>query len=160
MKLQRRLTRGFSLLVAIIIVLVMTLLVVGAIAYTGSERRAAIARTRAERISGCVQAARNLFLTQVKVLQTAAPNAQLDAGVMLNGSLMTIQGRHYSGTTITNIRNLAEDSVGGSSEIVADESNMAGRPPLRAGFYSVTATCQEFAGGPEQEVEFAMRIGL
>src|SRR5689334_16258262 len=98
MIVRRSLQRGFSLLMAMIVIVLMTLLVVGAISFTGTERAAAVQQTRAETLSACTQAARNLFLSKVRVLKGNVGVSWVDAGVPIDdGGVMLIQSRHYGG---------------------------------------------------------------
>jgi type II secretory pathway pseudopilin PulG len=165
MSFNRR-ERGFSLIAAMIVITIATLMVVGAIAYTGSERAAAVQHSRSERLSGCVQAARNLFFSQMRVLQGNVANTTVDAGVAHDGNLIRITTGHYGSVAISAVKKLGDSQVAGAGEQVYDISNVVGKPKLLAGYYSVTAVCQEKATGltgslpPEQEIEFVVRVGL
>jgi hypothetical protein len=154
--------RGSSLLIAMIVLVLATLMVVGAIAFTGQERTAAVLQSRSERLSGCAQAARNLFLSQVRVLQGNIGSATLSATALMEGNTATLASRHYTGNVValSGVKRLDDQSTAGASGQVYDLSNRVGKPKLLAGYYSVTALCQEKAGGPEKEVEFVVRVGL
>ena len=84
--------RGAALIMVMIVVVVLTLLVAGSIAFTGSERSAAIAQTRSETMSGCAQGARNLFLSNLRVLQGNATDVRLNQD--LNG--IKLETRHFT----------------------------------------------------------------
>jgi len=151
-------SRGFSLLVAMVVVVLMTLLVVGAIAFTGSERSAAVTHTRAERLEGCTQAARDVFLSRVRVLQSNVQQVVLDTPM---GSSMRVQTRHYDGTVaLGTVTRVPDNKVAGASAHVQDISNRPGSGSgLLAGYYQVTAVCKDTLG-PEREIEFVARVGL
>ncbi len=153
--------RGSSLLIAMIVLVLATLMVVGAIAFTGQERTAAVLQSRSERLSGCAQAARNLFLSQVRVLQGNIAATTLSATTTLEGNTATLASRHYTGSVaVSQVKRLDDQAMAGAAGQVYDLSNRLGKPKLLAGYYSVTALCQEKAGGPEKEVEFVVRVGL
>ena len=161
--------RGFSLIVAMLVVVVLTLLVVGAIAFTGSESRASIQRTRAEGLSSCADAARAMFLARVRVLKGEVPTSALDGGL---GPDMHVYGGHYlesdgGSIDVNDVQVVPANELSSSSRSVRDLSNWVGTPSgngngggLYATYYRVTAVCNEKTGGPQQEVEFVMRVGL
>jgi hypothetical protein len=151
---------------AMIVIALMTFMVVGAISFTGSERTASVLQTRAEAISACTMAARNLFLSRVRVLQGNIAEVTLDAGYPVDSAnFMRVQSRHYTGasTTLKQVTRLPDATMGGSRRIARDLSNTVGSPSVLAGYYSVIALCHDpddTGGGPEQEVEFVVRVGL
>lgn len=157
MRYARSAQRGFSLLVAMVVVVLMTLLVVGAITFTGNERSSAVTHTRAERLDGCAQAARNVFLSRVRVLQSNVASVVLDTNL---GASMKVQTRHYDGTVaLGTVTKVPDNRVAGAGNHVQDMSNRVGSSGLLAGYYQVTALCKD-ATGPEREVEFVARVGL
>lgn len=149
---------GFSLLMAMLVVVLMTLLVMGAIAFTGQERIASVLHTRSEALDGCAQAARDLFLSRVRVLQANVGAVVLDTQL---GTKMRVQTRHYDGTVaLDTVTPVPGNRVAGASGLEQDLSNRVGQSPLLAGYYQVTALCQEAGSGREQEIEFMARVGL
>ncbi len=76
MALRHASPRGASLIMVMIALAVVTLLVVGAIAFTGSERTAAVLQSRSERTSGCLQAARNLFISKMQISTSRSSTAR------------------------------------------------------------------------------------
>ena len=149
---------GFSLLVAMMVVVLMTILVIGAIAFTGHERSASVVHTRAEALDGCAQAARDLFLSRVRVLRANVGTLVLDTQL---GTKMKVQSRHYDGTVaLDTVTPVPGNRVAGASGLEQDMSNRVGHSPMLAGYYQVTALCQAGSGGPEQEIEFVARVGL
>jgi type II secretory pathway pseudopilin PulG len=160
-----------ALVMSLIVVVLVTLLVAGAITFTGTERNAAVLQTREDSLSACTQAARNLFLARLRVLTPgSAQQVKLDdaygeghirlghfaggadAGVPSPGS--------GSSATLTQVKAIPANAVGASRGSARDISNTLGDSAEGAVWYSVTALCQEYPGGPEREVEFVVRVGL
>jgi type II secretory pathway pseudopilin PulG len=161
--------RGMALVMALLVVVLATLLVVGAITFTGTERNAAVLQAREDSLSACTQAARNLFLARLRVL-TPSSTEQVQLDDAYGQGL--IRAGHFTGTpaapapgappapTLTQVERLPASSVGASRGGARDISNTLGDAAEGASWYSVTALCQEYPGGPEREVEFVVRVGL
>lgn len=152
--------RGMALVMALLVVVLVTLLVSGALAFTGSERNAAVLQTREDTLSACTQAARNLFLARLRVL---TPSATGQVKLDDEYGLGTIRAGHFSGAkapTLTHVERLPANAVGASRDAARDISNTLGDAAEGASWYSVTALCQESRNGPEREVEFVVRVGL
>src|SRR5919198_565624 len=81
--MARHAERGFMLVVAMVVLLVATLLVVGAIAFTGSERNAAVNQVNNDVLSACADAAKNLFLSRVNVLRGNVADVVLNQEIQL-----------------------------------------------------------------------------
>src|SRR5688500_17950680 len=78
---MQRLQRGVSLVMAMVVVVTLTMLVAGALSFTGAERMASGAQVRGEVLSGCAQAARNLFLSHVRSFESGSvKNIDFKAG--------------------------------------------------------------------------------
>lgn len=156
--------RGFSLLTAMIVIVVATLMVVGAITFTGTERSAAVLYTRGERLSGCAQAARNMFISQVRALQGNLVSTSLDAGISDSEiGTMILRSAHYSDSpaTLLSVTRLESATMSASAAEASSMDNKTGDTPILAGYYQITALCRlgEDAG-PEQEIEFVLKVGL
>lgn len=153
--------RGMALVMALLVVVLVTLLVAGALAFTGTERNAAVLQTREDSLSACTQAARNLFLARLRVL-TPGSAGQVQLNDAYGPGL--IRTGHFSGSpttpTLTHVERLPANAVGASRGAARDISNTLGDAAEGAYWYSVTALCQEYPGGPEREVEFVVRVGL
>ncbi len=154
--------RGFSLVFTMLIIVLLTLLVAGAIAFTGSEQSAAVLRSRAERQSACLQAARNEFLSRIRVLASNVEDITFDQTVpMPGGETLRLRTGHRAGSTVLTSVERLPDTAAPSGNRGQDLTNRSGRGgSLRAAYYRVTATCQDQANGPEQEVEFGIRVGI
>ena len=153
--------RGMALIMALLVVVLVTLLVSGALVFTGSERNAAVLQTREDTLSACTQAARNLFLARLRVL-TPSTTAQVQLNDAYGQGVM--RAGHFTGATpaptLTHVERLPANTIGASRDAARDLSNTLGDSALGASWYSVTALCQESPGGPEREVEFVVRVGL
>jgi type II secretory pathway component PulK len=167
--MSRHAERGFMLIVALIILAVSTLLVVGAIAFTGSERSAAANQLKSEVLSACTHAARNLFLSRVNVLRGNVTQVTLDAGIVLSDAgvneheRMHVRTGHFDqaiNVALTDVNRLPGNQVGGSSSDVQDLSNRLGQNGLLAGYYNITAVCTDKETNAQQEIEFVVRLGL
>lgn len=181
------------MLMAMLIVVVATMMVIGAISFTGNERAAASSYERRAAMSACVQAARNLFLSRTRVFNAGGAGAysldskrtDYNAARRLNEDMrvsktdatakLNISSRHYSGTNPTtgtgnvvySVSEAPEGSfppetstgTGGITNILGGRGQRA-RQAFKGTYYVISAVCQDSAGGPEQEVEFTVRLGL
>lgn len=153
--------RGFSLVAVLIVVVVATLLVVGALTFTGSERSAAMLETRSQQMSACAQAARNMFVSQIRVLQGNVGAISFDAGIgPVDGGVRLSTGHYDGSVNLISIQKVDDSNVGQSSKNVYNLSNRVGAPALLAGYYTVTAVCRDVASSKQQEIEFMVRVGL
>ena len=152
--------RGMALVMALLVVVLVTLLVAGALAFTGTERNAAVLQTREDSLSACTQAARNLFLARLRVLTPGSTGqVQLDDAYGQG----FIRAGHFTGSTasptLTHVERLPANAVGASRAAARDISNTLG-DAAEGALVLITALCQEYPGGPEREVEFVVRVGL
>jgi hypothetical protein len=165
--------RGMALVMAMIVVVLITMLVAGAISFTGTERGAAQLQERGDHMSSCMQAARNIFVSRMRALNvTGVSNISFDMPLTVDEFGMPetqIATRHFSGTPtrvelelngIQSVRNV-------TATVQSEEDNVFGidnNPGLKQGvvYYAVTATCRETndPASPEREIEFLVRIGL
>lgn len=176
-----------ALVMAMIVVVLITLLVAGAISFTGTERAAAEIQSQEDSMSSCVQAARNLFLSKLNMSMQAIPNPSKtvpsDAALVLpvtftedlQGSQQDIQGNKVTANVRTGhlgdegdlktLKTWTAKKVGALDDPMAQvKDNMmvtgAARVPT---FYIVTAVCREDttdATSPEREIEFMVRVGF
>jgi hypothetical protein len=160
--------RGFSLIIALLVVGMATLMVMGALSFTGTEREAASIRNQDEVLSGCTQMARNMFLSRMRLFGAKPDSISIDAGIGPPGpDQMRVRTGHYSGSglsgvLITNVERIPAESVGTQQIDMHDITNVVkDKNSFLAGFYRVTATCKDKAsGGTEQEVEFMVKFGI
>jgi hypothetical protein len=170
--------RGMVLVIAMIVVVLITLLVAGAISFTGTERAAADVQTQADNMSTCAVAARNLFVSRMRPVAPASVEfVSMDDEI--NG--MHISTRHFTGsathavptdagvdgTEILSVENVNKTRAGA----VVDRSRVMGidNNPGRTALgetYRITALCRDITGAdagetvPEREIEFLVRVGL
>jgi hypothetical protein len=165
-----------ALLMAMLVIVLATLLVAGAITFTGVERSAARLQSNEDTMNGCVQAARNLFLARVRVLLGNAPGINFTHELQPtsnDGQLIASTG-HYDDydvpePTLKHVERVDPSSLGEARAGAGDESNKVGTAALVANYYRVTAVCREryraddsapWQIGAEREVEFIVRVGL
>lgn len=158
-------SRGTALVMAMIVVVLITLLVAGAISFTGTERSAAQLQSQADQMSACIQAARNLFLSRMRMIPaTSAELISFDE--LLDGEASVATG-HFTGTpthpgvatltAVTDATHTVQDATVNVESIDQKPGN-----PQSTRFYAITALCRELRqpGSPEREVEFLVRVGL
>lgn len=150
-------SRGVSLLVVMVVIVLLTLLVAGALVFTGREHSAAVVQARGAKLTACIQAAKNMFLSRVQSLSTVGSTV-IPADTALGN--MLVASRHYDSVAIEKAEPVALSSFGTAQSSVTDLSNFSGTPQRGAKAYRVVATCTDHVGGPEHEVEFVVQMGF
>jgi Tfp pilus assembly protein PilX len=174
--------RGMVLVIAMIVVVLITLLVAGAISFTGTERAAAEVQTQADTMSTCAVAARNLFVSRMRPLAPASVEfVRIDDEIIDNkdaGTGMRISTAHFTGsaanavtdagtpgTEILAVENINKTRAGALS----DRTQIMGidNAPGRTAYsetYRITALCSELVdageSGAQREIEFLVKVGL
>ena len=160
-----------ALVMAMIVVVLITMLVAGAISFTGTERGAAQLQERGDQMSSCILAARNLFVSRMRTIPANSVElVSFDEPLTLdehNNPETTVATRHFTGApTATGLAELkavtdATNTVQDPSINVNAIDNVPGNPQGTK-FYAITAVCRETSepGSPEREVEFLVRVGL
>jgi Flp pilus assembly protein TadG len=166
-----------ALVMAMIVVVLITMLVAGAISFTGTERGAAALQERGDQMSSCIQAARNLFLSRIRTFPVESVEA-----VVFNETLSYVDENgvsrptvvvtnHFSGTptnpVIAELKTVQDAKVGlqDPSVAVEDISNTTNTLGTTR-FFAITAVCRETnpnepnARNAEREVEFLVRVGF
>jgi hypothetical protein len=160
-----------ALVMAMIVVVLITMLVAGAISFTGTERGAAQLQERGDHMSSCIQAARNLFVSRMRTIP--ATSVEL---VNFNETLTrdengnpetTVATRHFTGAptnpAITELRAVT-DATNTVQDPTVNVEGIDQKPgnPQGTKFYAITAVCRETddPGSPEREIEFLVRVGL
>ena len=149
--------RGMALVMAMIVVVLITMLVAGAISFTGTERAASEVQAQEDTMSSCVQAARNLFISRMNMLDAEGPS-RIVFNEDLRGTLL--RTGHFA-----RLAEVSATDVSGSmkdpNRDVQDISNTNTNKPTTR-FYTVTAVCRESdePTSPEREIEFMVRVGL
>ena len=159
--------RGMALVMAMIVVVLITMLVAGAISFTGTERAASEIQAQQDTMSSCVQAARNMFISQ---LETLDPNSPTRIRFERDLRYATDDPEHpWKGVKLKtgHFGRLQEFSAVLANNVtnpylnVDDGSNTSTVKP-KTQFYTVTAVCLETDDptSPEREIEFMVRVGL
>ncbi len=156
--------RGSALILAMVVVVLITILVAGAISFTGTERGAATLQSREDQMSSCVQAARNLFVSRMRMIPASSVES-VSFNELLNGEAH-VATSHFTGTPTHPAATLK--AITDTTLTVQDPNvNVEGidqRPgnPQNTRFYAITALCREStpSGGTEREIEFLVRVGL
>jgi type II secretory pathway component PulK len=153
-----------ALIMAMIVVVLITMLVAGAISFTGTERAAAEVQTQEAAMSACTQAARNLFLSKLKrisaqdIVQNGVDFMDLQFAEILQDQRELRTG-HLGG-----VRGLSARRAGALDDKMKKIGNISNttQKSSETKFYIVTVVCSDptIAGGPEREIEFMVRTGL
>jgi type II secretory pathway pseudopilin PulG len=160
--------RGMALVMAMIVIVLITLLVAGAISFTGTERAASEVQAQQDTLSSCVQAARNMFVSQMNMLDAEGPSRIVfDRGLRYSNDDPHHPWKGVRLTTghFSQLNRVSAADVSGAMKDphrdVQDISNSSTHKP-QTRFYTVTAVCQETddATSPEREIEFMVRVGL
>jgi hypothetical protein len=157
--------RGMALVMAMIVVVLITLLVAGAISFTGTERAASEVQTQEDMMSACAQAARNLFVSKLNSIDVKQP-----LSIQINEDLPNKFGdqTHLVGLRTGHLGQLVSygavdvsDKMKDPNRNVVDISN-GDTNTQKTKFYTVTAVCRETEdpSSPEREIEFMVRVGL
>lgn len=158
--------RGVSMIASMIVIGVLVVLVAAAITFTGQERQSAAQHLRREALNGCVQAARNVVVSQ---LRGGAAGSALD--------LANIRGEAETGQYRMRTGHLGDETVGGGPGVTtcANESDNSAWAAMdltntvvdpnapRAGAgrcYSIVASCEDVETRASREVEFQLRIAF
>ena len=163
--MRTRSQRGFTLIVALLVLLVATLLVVGAIAFTGSERAAAAGTFSAEKLSACSEAARNMYLSRIQnvLFHQSVPQIAFDKTIPLaTNEDVKVHTGHFDLVVNVNSAGIVNSGSNESNTQISDvndESNVAGARFGSPGYYRLNATCKDLGTNTEQEVEFYVRLG-
>ena len=165
-----------ALVMAMIVVVLITLLVAGAISFTGTERSASEVQSQQDVMSSCIQAARNLFLSKLRMSgHDINEGQQLDISFAqnLNGFSETLNGAPVNPSVRTGHlgdANPAVSSITAKKVTVMDDpmaqvtnisDQMKSLPP--PSFYLVTTVCKTDTTDPssaEREIEFMVRVGF
>ena len=155
--------RGFSLLTAMVVVVVLTILVAAAITFTGKEVSSSLQHKQREAMASCAIAARNLVLSQ------------LECGAQ--GRVKQVTSSIDTGDFLVRVGHLDDPDPMGPvevSEMMCDSTQTGGggmmdltNTTIGAGgtggleqCYRVVTHCVDETSGARNEVEFMVRIAL
>ena len=160
--MRRPNSRGAILIATMVMLVVLLVLVVGAIAFTGKNREAAAGKMRAEELHACAEAARKHLLSRLRLFNVPVRSIVLDTQIPTgDGQSMQIMTGHYGDTTAQpTIVELSAATVLGTNSAPDDEANVMRRGLGTGGqFYGAVVKCRD-AAGREAELEFAFRYGF
>jgi hypothetical protein len=169
-------------MVTMIALAVLTVLVVGAIRFTGTNRVAAVSKVRGDRMAACAETARPYLISRLRLFGISVTDLQLDPVNSTtwaklpdddNPAKQSIVGAGHYGTDLTitapAIAIIPSASMGSASRQIRDLANAAPNSSTLGGtYYRVVMKCQE-AGtlstvtdgvARESELEFVFRYGL
>lgn len=170
---SRRATRGNVLIVVLISLTILTLLVVSAIKFTGTNRDAARSKDGANRVSSCAEAARRYLMAQLPI-NPLSPNPNdinpadstisferviPDSTVAAERSQMGT-GHIGAAATSPTIIGISALSVGAARNQVRDLANTVAPGTLGGQYYRVVVRCIEPGTTRESELEFSFRYGI
>jgi type II secretory pathway pseudopilin PulG len=157
MSMKNPTPRGMALVMAMIVVVLITLLVAGAISFTGTERAASEIQAQEDTMSSCVQAARNLFISRMNMLDAAGPTRIVFNEDLRGVRLTTGHFSRLNQVSATDVSGAMKDPNKDVQDITNTNTN---KPTTK--FYTVTAVCRETDDitSPEREIEFMVRVGL
>lgn len=160
--------RGNALLVALIAMAILTMLVAGAIVFTGQNQRAAVSKVTADEVRACAELARRYIISRLKVYgQSAVAPSDLMLVQTITDNVTaaersTISTKHYDQTgpvTASTGALIPASAVGGSQNTVRDMANVITPGSLGGNFYSVVVMCEQ-PSGRSSEVEFVFKFGI
>ena len=159
--MRRPNSRGAILIATMVMLIVLLVLVVGAIAFTGKNREAAAGRMRAEELHACAEAARKHLLSRLRLFNVPVRSIVLDTQIPTgDGQSMQIMTGHYGDTTAQpTIVELSAATVVGTNSAPDDEANVSRGQTTGGQFYGAVVKCRD-AAGREAELEFAFRYGF
>jgi hypothetical protein len=159
-----------ALVMAMIVVVLITMLVAGAISFTGTELAAAEVQTQEAAMSACIQAARNLFLSKLKRVMQEVPDANGTVFLPINfdedflgAELRTGHVGELAALSARRAETLTDKMKGQGDDTDRGKRNSA------PAFYTVTAVCRDTTVpfdparpelSPEREIEFMVRVGI
>ena len=160
--------RAYILLIAAGAMVLMLVLVIGAIRFTGANQVGAITKARSDRLNSCGQAAKRALLTKLSLANLPDPaglvqNVGLDESLPDStsaGAQTRVMTAHFdeSGASVTLFK-LNPAAMGASRSQVRDMANTPAQSLTLGGqYYAVVAKCRE-PSGQETEAEFVVRLG-
>lgn len=152
--------RGSALLAALIVIGVLALVTVATLELARLSKSDAVRDSRVLSQTSCVEAARQHVLGRLRVFGLDPTSIQLDQAVQVDTGSRQMRTGHLRGPSITSVRALPPQLVGGSGARNRDLSNLiVPSPSLGGRFYRVVVACTDPAAG-DMELEFTFRYGL
>lgn len=169
---MRKLERGSSLVVAVLVILIIAVIGVGMVRFTQRETAGALAGQRADMVSACAAAAQKLLLSRFHLLgvqptDIAVLNVKLDGTpgrtVALGGHIGADPTQPLA--TIKQVENLPPTSVV-NRQAMSDETNYSSQMGGGGGqLLKITVHCQAGdtsspTSGRQLEIEYGVNFGL
>ncbi len=158
---SRRSERGAALLISVVVVLVVTVLAVGAIRFASREVGGATAARKEAALAACADAARSMLMSRWKLLgQVAGPNLDALEEELEDMTPTVLRGGHYGDVNVTGVQIVKLDDLTTGPNVPVDD--ISNRMTESVSNYRVTVHCTQ--GRPpnarELEVEFGVNYGL
>lgn len=154
--------RGNALLITLIALAVLMLMTVGAIEFTGINRRAAVSQLGGDRMAACAETARRYLLSRLSNFSDAS-TLQLSAPMLDDpdpGRRSQMMTAHYddpaAGATVVKVA--SESFSAARDQSVGLENKLVEGTTGYGGYFRVVVKCRETATR-ESELEFLFRYG-
>jgi len=152
--------RGSALLAALIVIGVLALVTIATLELARISKSDSVRDSRALTQTACVEAARQQVLGRLRIFGLDPTSIQLDQAVQVDTGNRRMRTGHVQGPSVTSVRALPPQLVGGSSARNRDLSNLLVPSPTLGGrHYRVVVACSDPAAG-DMELEFTFRYGL
>ncbi len=159
-----RKTRGNALMMTLIALAVLLMLVSAAIQFTGTNREAAIAMSRADEMSACATVARRVLLSKLRTVGVDISTLQLNTALpssTVAAEQNQVISAHFDSTTPEPVIVSVDSSAMGASRSQAREmANTLGPSTMGGSYYRVVVTCRHPISNSQSELEFTFRHGL
>jgi len=161
---MRTTQRGSALLTAVVAVLVITVIAVGIIRFSGRESAGATATSLDHRVRACAEAARLQLLAQFHALGFQPSTVQalnLPLGTTAANGPIVARGGHYDtpvGNIVIDQVTYLPETAGGPVTTARDLTSVSSRVGQGGRPVKVVVHCVD--GSRQLEVEFGIRFGL
>ena len=162
---MKTLMRGNALLVAMIAMALLTILVTGAIVFTGQNQRAANSKVSADEVKACADLARRYVFSRLKVFgsNVVGPDELILMTTIVDDASAakrsTISTRHYDDVTAAATGAVIPKGSLGVDDSTPDKANKILLGNEGEASFGVVMMCQQ-ASGRQSEVEFVFKFGI
>lgn len=162
---MKTLMRGNALLVAMIAMALLTMLVTGAIVFTGQNQRAASSKASSDEVKACADLARRYVFSRLKVFgnNVKAPSELILTQTIVDdyvvGKRSTISSRHYDETVDRATGTVIPKGSIAQDDNAPDIANVINLGNVRGSSFGIVMLCQQ-ASGRQSEVEFVFKFGI
>lgn len=156
--------RGNALMMTLIALAVLLMLVAAAIQFTGTNREAAVAKSRADEMQACATVARRVLLSKLRSTGVSVGaltlNTQIPSSMNVAEQNRILSAHYDKNVPEPVIIKLKSESMGASRKQVREVANIIGPPTMGGSYFRVVVTCQHPTSGSQSELEFTFRHGL